>query len=76
MYDPTPPLFDPLGEGVDVSDIEASTGSGAAGTATTLKGGHKAKVSAFGNAMCSVYYSSTIEPWIPGRGFPQTIRCS
>ena len=45
MYEPTPPLFDPLGEGVDVSDIETSVSSGTTGASSTLKGGHKAKVS-------------------------------
>ena len=45
MYDPTPPLFDPLGEGVDVSDIETSAGSSTTGATATLKGGYKAKVS-------------------------------
>ena len=45
MYEPTPPLFDPLGEGVDVSDIETSVSSGTSGASSTLKGGYKAKVS-------------------------------
>lgn len=45
MYDHTPPLFDPLGEGVDVSEIETSAGGGTTGAAVTLKGGYKARVS-------------------------------
>ena len=45
MYEATPPLFDPLGEGVDVSDIVTSPGSGTTGASATLKGGYKAKVS-------------------------------
>ena len=45
MYEPTPPLFDPLGEGVDVSDIETSVSSGTTGASATHKGGYKAKVS-------------------------------
>ena len=45
MSDATPPLFDPLGEGVDVSDLDASAGGSAASVSTTMKTGYKAKVS-------------------------------
>ena len=46
MYDPTPPLFDVLGEGVDVSELETSAGGGAVGTTATMKGGYKSRVCA------------------------------
>ena len=55
MYDPTPPLFDPLGEGVDVSDIDTSTGGATTGAAATHKGGYKAKVSTYRILYGSLY---------------------
>ena len=45
MQDPVPPLFDPLGEGVDVSELEASATGSVAGSTTTMKGGYKSRVS-------------------------------
>ena len=36
MSGDSPPLFDPLGEGVDVSDLDASTASAAVGDTATM----------------------------------------
>ena len=44
MLDPTPPLFDHLGEGVDVSELESSAAISAVGSTSTLKGGYRGKV--------------------------------